>query len=94
MLSDVHGDLAGILNIAVHRSKRDASHELDLKQIRLVAGLPDDRSTAADAPGRETESPDELSDKLVEVNRSHRARRDFNRTGKVVEPGGIEPPTS
>lgn len=39
LLIDLHGDLAGILNIAIDKGKAFAGSEVDLKQIRLVAGL-------------------------------------------------------
>ena len=72
LLIDVHGDLAGILNIAVGETE---SEELDMKQIRLVVGLPE--PVAADVPPR------------VGAAARMRALQDANmKVGKMVGPSG------
>ena len=46
LLIDLHGDLAGILNIAMGKAKgKEPQEEIDLKQIRMVVGLDNLRST-------------------------------------------------
>ncbi len=97
LLIDVYGDLAGILNVSIDR-KRD--QELDLKQIRLVAGLPDTVKTessgrkAASARHSALRSSNGAIGKVVAVANHHLASREFNAHGKVVELRGFEPLTS
>ena len=43
LLIDIHGDLAGILNIALKGEDAKSKQEIDIKQIRLAAGLNDQR---------------------------------------------------
>ncbi|GLK75724.1 hypothetical protein GCM10008171_09780 [Methylopila jiangsuensis] len=62
LVIDVHGDLAGIFNVAIAKGRKGAEREIDWRQIRLVVGLPEPRGGAT--------------------------------SGTLVEPGGIEPPTS
>ena len=42
MLASLHGDLAGILNMALGNNAGEDQTEFDLKQVKLVVG-PDDR---------------------------------------------------
>ncbi|MDR6873564.1 hypothetical protein J2Y55_004591 [Bosea sp. BE125] len=94
LLIDVYGDLAGILNVSVDR-KQDK--ELDLKQIRLVAGLPDapikDISARKTASARHNalRSSKGANGKVVAVDNHHLTSRDFNTQSKVVELRGSSP---
>ncbi len=45
MLISLHGDLAGILNMALGSDKGENQTEIDLKQVKLVVGLDDRGST-------------------------------------------------
>lgn len=97
LLIDVYGDLAGIPNVSVDRKQDQA---LDLKQIRLVAGLPD--AVETDGSGRKAASARHSAlraskskiGKVVAVENHHLASRKFNARGKVVELRGFEPLTS
>ena len=42
---NLYGDLAGIMNMAAGREDSKEKQEFDLKQIKLVVGLDDFRST-------------------------------------------------
>ena len=68
LLIDVHGDLAGILNIAVGEAECE---ELDLKQIRLVVGIPE--------PVKPTVSP-----KVAAANRMKALQAANMGVGKMV----------
>lgn len=50
LLVDLHGDLAGILNIATKADRAKNAQELDLKRIRMVVGL--DFAVAANLQGK------------------------------------------
>ena len=106
LLIDVHGDLAGILNIAVGETE---SEELDMKQIRLVVGLPE--PVAADVPPRVGAAARmrALQDANMKVgkmvagtnhhlneHKAHKVPGDYHLSdfGKMVEPSGVEPLTS
>lgn len=50
LLVDLHGDLAGILNMATRKERVKHTQELDLKQIRMVVGM--DFAFAAEMQGK------------------------------------------
>ncbi len=45
LLIDLHGDLAGILNIATEGESAKPGREIDIRQIRIVAGLENQPTT-------------------------------------------------
>lgn len=91
---DVHGDLAGILNVAIDKRKSETD-EFDLRQIRLVAGLAprSDIIFAGQGGGGGGTWPRPNSHKSA--GQDHLTLHSFNHVqGKVVELRGIEPLTS
>ncbi len=91
---DVHGDLAGILNIAAGK-KETEDDEFDLRQIRLVAGMaPHDYIKTAGIGGGGG-GPLPRPNSRNPVGEKDLTLRNFNNVqDKVVEPRGIEPLTS
>ena len=74
LLIDVYGDLAGILNVAVDNAE---GTELDLKQIRLVVGLPEPvksdkpAKVAAATRMRGLQAANMAQGKMVAVEKNH-----------------------
>ena len=80
VLIDLHGDLAGILNIATQKEKMNADNELDVKHVQMVVGLDT------------TPAPTNRS-KLRRGDLPPTTFTPLPRASKVVGPAGLEPAT-